>query len=156
MLTGLTIAFFPAIVFARRERQPGTEANSWYFTLFDPIFYEINNQIPGVMRHPAAGQIFPRLFLFYELLNELGEHFVFSLQLLLKCLDSCLFLILLPGCFYKRKGTGRLGDPGFAFNLSTGDASLFVVADIGPQNAKLGEISIALAEGIGGEELSSI
>ena len=61
---------------------------------------------------------------------------------------------IFPGSFYKRKGTGQLGDLGYAFNLSTGDASPFVVADIGPQNAKLGEISIALAEGIGGKNVN--
>jgi hypothetical protein len=59
-----------------------------------------------------------------------------------------------PGSFYKKRGTGQLGDLGYAFNLSTGDASPFVVADIGPQDAKLGEISIALAEGLGGKNVN--
>lgn len=61
---------------------------------------------------------------------------------------------VLPGSFYKLKGTGRLGDLGYAFNLATGDSSPFVVADIGPRKAKLGEISVALAEGIGGRDVN--
>lgn len=62
--------------------------------------------------------------------------------------------LVFPGSFYERRGTGRLGDLGYAFNLSTGDASPFVVADIGPRDAKLGEISVALAEGVGGENVN--
>lgn len=62
--------------------------------------------------------------------------------------------LVFPGSFYQRSGTGRLGDLGYAFNLSTGDASPFVIADIGPSQAKLGEMSIALAEGIGGENVN--
>lgn len=61
---------------------------------------------------------------------------------------------IFPRSFYMKRGTGRLGDLGYAFNLSTGDASPFVVADIGPREAKLGEMSIALAEGIGGKNVN--
>jgi hypothetical protein len=62
--------------------------------------------------------------------------------------------LVFPRSFYKMKGTGRLGDVGYAFNLSGGESSPFVVADIGPSSAKLGEISIALAEVIGGVDVS--
>jgi hypothetical protein len=58
--------------------------------------------------------------------------------------------LVFPGAFAKRSGTGRLGDLGFAVNLETGSASPFIVADVGPTNAKLGEVSIALAQGLGG------
>ncbi len=60
--------------------------------------------------------------------------------------------LVYPGSFYRMTGTGRLGDLGFAVNLSTGDTSPFVVADIGPSRAELGEVSIALAEGLGGDD----
>lgn len=56
-----------------------------------------------------------------------------------------------PGKYYKKKGTGRLGDLGYAINLSNGKASPFVVADIGPYSAELGEISIELGERLGGK-----
>ena len=62
--------------------------------------------------------------------------------------------LVLPGSFYQMKGTGRLGDPGYAINLSSGEHTSFVVADIGPSNARLGEVSIALAEGLGGKNVS--
>ncbi len=62
--------------------------------------------------------------------------------------------LVFPESFYLRKGTGRLGDLGYAFNVATGDASPFVIADIGPTKAKLGEVSIALAEGFGGKNVS--
>jgi len=59
--------------------------------------------------------------------------------------------LVFPKSFYNKKGTGLLGDHGYAINLSNGKESTFIVADIGPTNAKLGEISIALAEALGGE-----
>ncbi|EOV0850556.1 glycoside hydrolase family 75 protein [Vibrio parahaemolyticus] len=62
--------------------------------------------------------------------------------------------LVFPGAFYMSKGTGRLGDLGYAFNVDTGDASPFVIADIGPRKAKLGEMSIALAEALGGKNVS--
>jgi hypothetical protein len=43
---------------------------------------------------------------------------------------------------------------GYAINLSTGERSGFVVADIGPTNASLGEVSIALAEKLGGNNVN--
>jgi hypothetical protein len=62
--------------------------------------------------------------------------------------------LVFPGAFYQMSGTGRLGDLGYAINLSTGEATSFVVADIGPSNARLGELSIALAEGLGGKNVN--
>ncbi|MGF1737405.1 hypothetical protein [Photobacterium satsumensis] len=58
--------------------------------------------------------------------------------------------IVFPRNFYKRSGTGLMGDLGYSMNLRTGDKSAFVVADVGPSNAQLGEMSIYLAEKLGG------
>lgn len=62
--------------------------------------------------------------------------------------------LVFPRSFYRMKGTGLLGDLGYAFNLSSGEKTSFVVADIGPSNAQLGEVSIALAEGLGGRNVN--
>lgn len=62
--------------------------------------------------------------------------------------------LVFPGSFYRMQGTGLLGDLGYAINLSSGEKTSFVVADVGPFNAKLGEVSIALAEGLGGHEVN--
>ena len=59
--------------------------------------------------------------------------------------------IVFPGPFAKMKGTGIMGDLGYAVNLDTGQSSPFVVAEVGPPDAALGEISIALAEALGGK-----
>ncbi len=56
-----------------------------------------------------------------------------------------------PGKFYKKSGTGLVGDYGFAINMDNGNSSSFVVADVGPSNAHLGEMSIALGAALGGE-----
>lgn len=58
--------------------------------------------------------------------------------------------LVFPGKFHKKAGTGTTGDLGYAFNLANGSQSPFVVADIGPPEAALGEMSIALAEAMGG------
>ncbi len=58
--------------------------------------------------------------------------------------------LVFPGEFYKKNGTGILGDFGYAINLENGKASPFIVAEIGPRNAALGEMSIALAVALGG------
>jgi len=58
-----------------------------------------------------------------------------------------------PGNFYAIEGTGILGDLGIAVNVKTGDQSAFVVADIGPGQASLGEVSISLAERLGGSDV---
>lgn len=62
--------------------------------------------------------------------------------------------LVFPGKFAKQSGTGRLGDFGYAIHLENGRTSPFIVADIGPSNAKLGEVSIALAEALGGENVN--
>ena len=58
--------------------------------------------------------------------------------------------LVFPRTFYKLRGTGLLGDHGIALNKSTGKSSVFVVADIGPSGKPMGEISIKLAENLGG------
>jgi hypothetical protein len=58
--------------------------------------------------------------------------------------------LVFPGSFRKMKGTGDMGDFGFALNTSNGKTSEFIVADAGPSEAKLGEMSIALATALGG------
>lgn len=58
--------------------------------------------------------------------------------------------LVFPGNFYKLKGTGILGDFGYALNMSNGKHAAFILSDIGPSNAPLGEISIALATALGG------
>ncbi len=59
--------------------------------------------------------------------------------------------IVFPGNYYKKKGSGKLGDLGYAINTSNGRKSAFVVADIGPSCAKLGEMSIELGRRLGGQ-----
>ena len=59
--------------------------------------------------------------------------------------------IVFPGNVYDMRGTGGRGDFGYAINLETGDQSPFIVADKGPANNKLGEVSIALATRLGGD-----
>lgn len=61
---------------------------------------------------------------------------------------------IFPGNFYKIKGTGLIGDLGLAINLSTKNQTAFVVADIGPRRAALGEVSISLAERLGGTNVN--
>ena len=55
-----------------------------------------------------------------------------------------------PGAFYAMKGTGKFGDLGMALNLANGKESPVIVADAGPPNDPLGEVSIRLAENLGG------
>lgn len=62
--------------------------------------------------------------------------------------------LVFPSGFAREEGTGRLGDLGFALNVATGESSPFIVADIGPADAQLGEISIALAERLGGSDVN--
>lgn len=62
--------------------------------------------------------------------------------------------LVFPGAFYRMKGTGILGDLGLAVNLSSGAKTAFVIADIGPTQAPLGEVSISLAERLGGQDVS--
>jgi len=58
--------------------------------------------------------------------------------------------IVFPGGFFALKGTGNFGDSGVAMNLDNGKESPFIVADAGPRDASLGEVSIRLAENLGG------
>ena len=62
--------------------------------------------------------------------------------------------IVFPGEFFKLKGTGDFGDVGLAINLDNGNESPFIIADAGPQKAPLGEVSIRLAENLGGTNVS--
>lgn len=63
--------------------------------------------------------------------------------------------IVFPGSFFAMSGTGRLGDLGWAVHLASGRSSPFIVADIGPSNAALGEVSIALATALSGQPVSA-
>lgn len=56
--------------------------------------------------------------------------------------------LVFPGNFYRQRGTGLMGDVGVAIHLSTGNMSGFVVADVGPRTAPLGEMSVKLAENL--------
>ena len=58
--------------------------------------------------------------------------------------------LVFPGEYFAMAGTGVMGDFGYAINVSTGKASAFVVAEVGPSKAELGEMSIALATALGG------
>ena len=58
--------------------------------------------------------------------------------------------LVFPLTFSRLKGVGKLGDIGVAINLTTGHYSPFIVADIGPRHHPLGEVSIHLAERLGG------
>lgn len=62
--------------------------------------------------------------------------------------------LVFPGNFYNEKGTGRTGDLGIAVNLATNQSTPFVVADVGPKDAELGEVSIKLAESLGGKNVN--
>jgi hypothetical protein len=62
--------------------------------------------------------------------------------------------IVFPGAFSKTRGTGTIGDLGMALNLETAKESPFIVADVGPPNAELGEVSIRLAENLGGSNVN--
>jgi hypothetical protein len=58
--------------------------------------------------------------------------------------------VVSPREFHQKKGTGAIGDLGYAVNRTNGKRSPFVVAEIGPSTAALGEMSMALAEAMGG------
>lgn len=60
--------------------------------------------------------------------------------------------LVYPGDFYALSGTGLFGDLGVAIHAN-GRMSPFIVADRGGQTDALGEVSIALAEGLGGREV---
>ncbi|MCE1236664.1 MAG: glycoside hydrolase family 75 protein [Hyphomicrobiales bacterium] len=60
--------------------------------------------------------------------------------------------IVFPGGFYALEGTGHWGDLVMVRNLSNGRQSAAVVADGGPTKAPLGEMSLALADRLGGKK----
>ena len=60
--------------------------------------------------------------------------------------------IVLPGGFYNQHGTGQLGDFVAALNVATGKTCAGIVADVGPFNEQLGEVSLAMATALGGAE----
>lgn len=62
--------------------------------------------------------------------------------------------LVFPGAFAKLSGTGRLGDFGIALHPQSGKQTAFIVADIGPSQAELGEVSMALAEALGGSDVN--
>jgi hypothetical protein len=65
--------------------------------------------------------------------------------------------IVFPGAFAQMTGTGKRGDLGYAINLNdTSKKTHFVVAETGPTNAKLGEMSIELARRMGGNNPNPI
>ena len=58
--------------------------------------------------------------------------------------------IVFPGDFYNLTGTGVMGDFVVARNLRSGEVSAAIVADGGPADAELGEVSLGLATALGG------
>jgi hypothetical protein len=58
--------------------------------------------------------------------------------------------LVFPGNFYAISGTGRMGDLGYAINLSNNKKTPYVAADVGPASAPLGEMSIAMQVNLGG------
>jgi hypothetical protein len=58
--------------------------------------------------------------------------------------------VVFPGQFNQLAGTGMMGDFVMAKNLSNGMESAAIVADIGPSDAALGEVSMALVTALGG------
>jgi hypothetical protein len=62
--------------------------------------------------------------------------------------------IVFPRTFYFLKGTGVYGDFAMARRLPTGDVTAAILADGGPADDPLGEVSIALAERLGGKNVN--
>ena len=58
--------------------------------------------------------------------------------------------LVFPGAFHKLAGTGTTGDLVVCKALDSGLTCAAIVADIGPRDAPLGEVSIALAARLGG------
>jgi Fungal chitosanase of glycosyl hydrolase group 75 len=61
--------------------------------------------------------------------------------------------MVFPGAFHAITGTGTFGDLALARNLDNGRRSAAIVADAGPRDAGLGEVSIRLAENLGGRDV---
>jgi hypothetical protein len=62
--------------------------------------------------------------------------------------------LVFPGAFHELKGTGSFGDVAMVRNLRNDRVSAAIVADGGPKHAPLGEVSIRLAENLGGENVN--
>jgi hypothetical protein len=62
--------------------------------------------------------------------------------------------IVFPGGFRTLAGTGNVGDLAMARNLQSGRTTAAIVADVGPTHAPLGEVSIRLAENLGGANVN--
>jgi len=62
--------------------------------------------------------------------------------------------VVFPGAFHALNGTGTMGDLAVVRNLRNGKISTAIVADGGPKNAPLGEVSIRLAENLGGSNVN--
>jgi hypothetical protein len=62
--------------------------------------------------------------------------------------------IVFPSRFLAIEGVGKLGVIGMARNLSTGQTSPMILADVGLPEHYLGEVSIRLAENLGGHEVN--
>lgn len=62
--------------------------------------------------------------------------------------------LVFPGAFFAMPGTGDFGDFAIARQLRSGKESSVIVADKGPRNAPLGEVSIHLAENLGGTNVN--
>lgn len=60
--------------------------------------------------------------------------------------------IVFPGAFYAIKGTGRYGDLAMVRAIGTNHETCAIVADGGPTKAPLGEMSLALATALGGDQ----
>jgi hypothetical protein len=62
--------------------------------------------------------------------------------------------LVFPGQFYQMSGTGVFGDFGAAYNLNNDKKSALIVGDMGAADHKLGEVSIKLAENLGGSHVN--
>jgi hypothetical protein len=68
-----------------------------------------------------------------------------------KYVDAVRFpYLVFPGNFHQLAGTGTTGDFVMAKNLNNGRVSAGIVADIGAANHDLGEVSLAMATALGG------
>jgi len=62
--------------------------------------------------------------------------------------------VVFPGAFHALNGTGTLGDLAVVRNLHNNRVTPAIVADIGPHHAPVGEVSVRLAENLGGAHVN--
>jgi hypothetical protein len=62
--------------------------------------------------------------------------------------------LVFPGAFFAMPGTGLFGDIALGRQIRSGKERAAIVADKGPRNAPLGEVSIRLAENLGGSNVN--